>query len=115
MKKYPMIFRTAALLVYLVSVLATSNTAQAILPDPLAKLLNEKGISPSSISILIKEAGASIPLVSHLADTPRNPASTMKLLTTIAAHEKKRDALGINEKKERKLYDMEDRRALSID
>ena len=36
--------------------------------------------------------------------------------TLIKDHiEKKRDALGINEKKERKLYDMEDRRALSID
>jgi carbon-monoxide dehydrogenase catalytic subunit len=36
--------------------------------------------------------------------------------TLIKEHiEKKRDALGINEKKERKLYDMEDRRALSID
>jgi carbon-monoxide dehydrogenase catalytic subunit len=29
--------------------------------------------------------------------------------------ESKRDALGINEEKERKLYDMEDRRALSVD
>ncbi|MEE3293974.1 MAG: D-alanyl-D-alanine carboxypeptidase/D-alanyl-D-alanine-endopeptidase [Pseudomonadota bacterium] len=100
MKKYPMIFRTAALLVCLVSVLATSNAAQAILPDPLAKLLNEKGIPPSSISILIKEAGASIPLVSHLADTPRNPASTMKLLTTIAAL----DLLGPSYRWETKIY-----------
>jgi carbon-monoxide dehydrogenase catalytic subunit len=29
--------------------------------------------------------------------------------------EKKRDALGINVKKERKLYDMEDRRALAVE
>lgn len=33
----------------------------------------------------------------------------------IDAIEKKRDALGINEKKERKLYDMEDRRKLEIE
>ena len=100
MKKHPMIFRAAALLVCLVSVLATSNAAQAILPDRLAKLLNEKGIPPSSISILIKEAGASIPLVSHLADRPRNPASTMKLLTTIAAL----DLLGPSYQWETKIY-----------
>ena len=100
MKKHPMIFRAAALLVCLVSVLATSNAAQAILPDRLAKLLNEKGIPPSSISILIKEAGASMPLVSHLADTPRNPASTMKLLTTIAAL----DLLGPSYQWETKIY-----------
>ncbi len=100
MKKHPMIFRAAALLVCLVSVLATSNAAQAILPDRLAKLLNEKGIPPSSISILIKEAGASIPLVSHLADTPRNPASTMKLLTTIAAL----DLLGPSYQWKTKIY-----------
>ena len=100
MKKHPMIFRAAALLVCLVSVLATSNAAQAILPDRLAKLLNEKGIPPSSISILIKEAGASIPLVSHLADRPRNPASTMKLLTTIAAL----DLLGPSYQWKTKIY-----------
>ena len=100
MKKHPVIFRAAALLVCLVSVLATSNAAQAILPDRLAKLLNEKGIPPSSISILIKEAGASIPLVSHLADRPRNPASTMKLLTTIAAL----DLLGPSYQWKTKIY-----------
>ena len=100
MKNIPMTFRVAAFLVCLISVPATSNAAQAILPDPLANLLNEKGIPPSSISILIKEAGASTPLVSHLADTPRNPASTMKLLTTIAAL----DLLGPSYQWETKIY-----------
>ena len=85
MKNNPMSFRAAALLVCMISVLATSSTAQAIRPDQLANLLKKKGMPSSSVSILIKEAGASMPLVSHLADTPRNPASTMKLLTTIAA------------------------------
>ncbi len=84
-KNNPAIFRAAVLWLGLTSVLVSSNAAQAILPNRLASLLNEEGIPPSSISILIKEAGASMPLVSHLADTPRNPASTMKLLTTSAA------------------------------
>ena len=88
------------LLFCIASVLASSNAAQAILPDRLAKLLNEKGIPPSSISILIKETGASMPLVSHLADTPRNPASTMKLLTTSAAL----DLLGPNYQWATKIY-----------
>ena len=100
MKNNPITFRVAAFLVCLISVPATSNAAQAILPDPLVNLLNEKGIPPSSISILIKEAGASMPLVSHLADTPRNPASTMKLLTTIAAL----DLLGPSYQWETKIY-----------
>ncbi len=100
MKNNPTIFRAAVLLFCLASVLTSSNAAQAILPDRLAKLLNEKGIPPSSISILIKEAGASMPLVSHLADTPRNPASTMKLLTTIAAL----DLLGPNYQWTTKIY-----------
>ncbi len=40
----------------------------------------------------------------------------VKAAEMIAAHiERKRDALGINEEKERKLYDMEDRRTLSIE
>ena len=39
-----------------------------------------------------------------------------KMAKLIIAHiEKKRDALGINAKKERKLYDMEDRRALAVE
>ena len=39
-----------------------------------------------------------------------------KVVKLVIDHiEKKRDALGINEKKERKLYDMEDRRALEIE
>ncbi len=100
MKNNPMSFRAAALLVCMISVLATSSTAQAILPDQLANLLKKKGIPSSSVSILIKEAGASMPLVSHLADTPRNPASTMKLLTTIAAL----DLLGPSYQWETKTY-----------
>ena len=39
-----------------------------------------------------------------------------KMVKLIIAHiEKKRDALGINVKKERKLYNMEDRRSLAVD
>ena len=42
-------------------------------------------------------------------------ADVKQALETICAHiEKKRDALGINRKAERKLYDMKDRRALEI-
>ena len=93
-------FRAAVLWFCLTSVLASSNAAEATLPDRLATLLNEEGIPPSSISILIKEAGTSIPLVSHLADTPRNPASTMKLLTTIAAL----DLLGPGYRWETRIY-----------
>ena len=100
MKNNPTKFRTAFLLFCLASVLASSNAAQAILPDRITTLLDEEGIRPSSISILIKEAGASIPLVSHLADTPRNPASTMKLLTTSAAL----DLLGPNYHWATKIY-----------
>jgi carbon-monoxide dehydrogenase catalytic subunit len=42
----------------------------------------------------------------------RDPVKAAKLM--IEHIESKRDALGINEKKERKLYDMEERRALTV-
>jgi carbon-monoxide dehydrogenase catalytic subunit len=44
--------------------------------------------------------------------TATDPAKAAKLM--IEHIESKRDALGINEKKERKLYDMEERRALTV-
>ena len=96
----PTVFRGIVLLICLASLPTSSNAVQTILQGQLTKLLNDKGISPSSISILIKEVGASIPLVSHLADTPRNPASTMKLLTTSAAL----DLLGPNYHWVTKIY-----------
>ena len=75
--------RLASLLLCLA--LATGQAAD--LPAPVQRVLTGHGIVPADVSILVQEVGATEPVLSHLADTPRNPASVMKLLTTWVALE----------------------------
>jgi D-alanyl-D-alanine carboxypeptidase/D-alanyl-D-alanine-endopeptidase (penicillin-binding protein 4) len=50
-------------------------------------VLSERRLPESSLSVYVREVGAAAPLVTHNAAVPRNPASTMKVLTTYAALE----------------------------
>ena len=67
--------------------LAMTSESRAGLPAGLATLLAQRSVPPESLSVYIKQVGHSSPLVEHLAEVPRNPASTMKLVTTAAALE----------------------------
>ncbi|HSG65982.1 MAG TPA: D-alanyl-D-alanine carboxypeptidase/D-alanyl-D-alanine-endopeptidase, partial [Gammaproteobacteria bacterium] len=60
-------------------------TAQAELPPSLQRILNGHSIPPGDVSLWVQAVAAREPVISHLADTPRNPASTIKLLTTWVA------------------------------
>ena len=53
----------------------------------LDALLQRYRIAPAGFSLYAHEVGQPAPLVSFGADIPRNPASTMKLLTTLVALE----------------------------
>lgn len=64
------------------AVLLPSLTAFAELPDPVQRVLTGLDIPPEDISILVRRVGESEPILSHLPDSPRNPASVMKLVTT---------------------------------
>ncbi|MEQ8860588.1 MAG: D-alanyl-D-alanine carboxypeptidase/D-alanyl-D-alanine-endopeptidase [Pseudomonadales bacterium] len=55
------------------------------LPAPIALAAQSLGLAPSGISLWIQHVDAPEPLLSVNADVPRNPASTMKLVTTLAA------------------------------
>lgn len=55
------------------------------LPEDVLKYLKKKKIAPDELGIYVRDVNADAPLLAHEADTPRNPASTMKLLTTWAA------------------------------
>jgi D-alanyl-D-alanine carboxypeptidase/D-alanyl-D-alanine-endopeptidase (penicillin-binding protein 4) len=57
------------------------------LPPDVARVLTERRIPGTSLSVLVREIGREEPLVSYNAQVPRNPASTMKVLTTYAALE----------------------------
>lgn len=56
------------------------------LPSPVRASLKLRGVSERGMSVYVRPANGSGPAVlTAAADTPRNPASTMKLVTTYAA------------------------------
>lgn len=59
----------------------------AELPAPVAAVVAAKRIPASGVSVYVQELSADEPLVSYNALEPRNPASTIKLLTTWLALE----------------------------
>ncbi|HLF12049.1 MAG TPA: D-alanyl-D-alanine carboxypeptidase/D-alanyl-D-alanine-endopeptidase [Gammaproteobacteria bacterium] len=62
-------------------------TAHAELPPQVERVLTGHGISPDDVSIVVQAVDAAEPILSHLADVPRNPASVMKVVTTWTALE----------------------------
>jgi D-alanyl-D-alanine carboxypeptidase/D-alanyl-D-alanine-endopeptidase (penicillin-binding protein 4) len=60
-------------------------SAAAALPGPVAQALASAGIPEQSVALYVHEIGADRASVSHAAERPLNPASTMKLVTTYAA------------------------------
>ena len=57
------------------------------LPEPVEEALARHRLPAESLSVWVGEAAGGKPLVSHRAEVPRHPASTIKLLTTLAALE----------------------------
>jgi len=64
-----------------------ANDAGAALPPAVARVFHDEGIPLAAIGAYVREIGAARPLVTHRADRPMNPASTMKLVTTFAGLE----------------------------
>ncbi|QOL50742.1 D-alanyl-D-alanine carboxypeptidase/D-alanyl-D-alanine endopeptidase [Massilia litorea] len=69
----------------LAAALFSCLSARAQLPEPVARLLAENGMTPNAVSALVLR-GDQV-LVSHLAERPMQPASTMKLVTTLVSLE----------------------------
>jgi D-alanyl-D-alanine carboxypeptidase/D-alanyl-D-alanine-endopeptidase (penicillin-binding protein 4) len=69
------------------SLLLACAVSAAPLPDTVKQELAKVKIPVESVGIEVREAGKSIPLISHRAEQGMNPASTMKLLTTYASLE----------------------------
>lgn len=57
------------------------------LPPEVERAMSQRKIPGTSLSVLVREVGREEPLLSYNADVPRNPASTIKVLTTYAALE----------------------------
>ena len=78
----------AALTAALALVLAPGMVAAAdALPAPVAAALRAAGVPGSSAALFVQEVGAPRPAVAFNAGAVMNPASTMKLVTTLAALE----------------------------
>jgi D-alanyl-D-alanine carboxypeptidase/D-alanyl-D-alanine-endopeptidase (penicillin-binding protein 4) len=82
----------ATLLSFLAGLLLLAgNPARArdtALPPTFAKALARAQVPAEAVSVVVEEAGGDrAPLLSHRAGTPMNPASVMKLVTTLAALE----------------------------
>jgi D-alanyl-D-alanine carboxypeptidase/D-alanyl-D-alanine-endopeptidase (penicillin-binding protein 4) len=75
-------FRSAAIAAFLSAWLPL---AQAQLPQPVADKLAMAGIAPDAISVLVLRGDSTV--LAHLAERPMNPASTMKLVTTLVGLE----------------------------
>ncbi len=57
------------------------------LPDAVAKVTRRLGVPESALGIIVREIGSGAPLISLNPDAPRNPASTIKIITTLTALE----------------------------
>lgn len=57
------------------------------LPEPIAAVLKQHGMSARGLSLYVQELGQPEPLLTVAADEPRHPASTIKVLTTLVALE----------------------------
>lgn len=66
-------------------IIVLANPALANLPKPIKASIQKYTIPASSVSALVVDLDSQKSLLSHLAGSPRNPASVMKLLTTYAA------------------------------
>ncbi len=63
----------------------TTNAASAALPQALDRVLQAYHLPASSVSALVQAVDADTPLIEVNADVARNPASTIKLITTFVA------------------------------
>jgi D-alanyl-D-alanine carboxypeptidase/D-alanyl-D-alanine-endopeptidase (penicillin-binding protein 4) len=77
----------ACLLVSCCVPLAAPARDRDYLPPEVMKVLAQKHIPGTSVSVLVKEVGRDEPLLSYNSTVPRNPASTMKVVTTWSALE----------------------------
>ena len=61
------------------------HAQRSALPDPVNRVVQRYKLDPSSVSMVVQALDAPEPVLSWNADTPQNPASTIKTLTTLVA------------------------------
>jgi D-alanyl-D-alanine carboxypeptidase/D-alanyl-D-alanine-endopeptidase (penicillin-binding protein 4) len=66
---------------------AVASSDRPYLPPAVEQVMARYKVPGTGLSVYVREIGRDEPLVSYNATVPRNPASTMKLVTTYAALE----------------------------
>lgn len=85
-KPMPLKHLIACILICLSSSLWALNAWSQALPSTVLAALKRAQVPTAAMAVLVLEAdGSAPPRLSHRADQPMNPASVMKLVTTIAA------------------------------
>ena len=77
----------ACLLVLACGTHAAAARDRDYLPPDVQRVMSQQHIPGTALSVLVREVGRDEPLVSYNSAVPRNPASTMKVVTTYAALE----------------------------
>jgi D-alanyl-D-alanine carboxypeptidase/D-alanyl-D-alanine-endopeptidase (penicillin-binding protein 4) len=67
--------------------LAALSAHAGELPPEVERVLSGHGIPANDVSIVVQAVDAAEPVLAHLADVPRSPASVMKIVTTWSALE----------------------------
>ncbi len=62
---------------------ATATALQAALPDPIVDAMRNTGVPANAVALYVREVGKTSPLIDHRGSTAMNPASTMKIVTTL--------------------------------
>jgi len=78
-----LIFRLLA--IWLVTTASTVEAADTDLPLRVQSALNARNVPHDSLSVFVSDVDTGEVVLEWLDDTPRNPASTIKLLTTLVA------------------------------
>ncbi len=79
--------RAAVALTALFGLITLTSATAATLPVALREALRQTGVPAEDVGLFVYDVGAAHPTFEHNADRPMNPASTMKLLTTLAGLE----------------------------
>ena len=77
----------AVVLIAALALAPVEAAGAAALPAPVAAALREAAVPVADAAVVVHEVGAAQPLLAYNAGKPMNPASTMKLVTTLAALE----------------------------
>ncbi len=80
-------FASVCILFVLFLPIAGLSSDQPTLPKPVVDALLRHKLSAENLSVYVRELGSGEEIVSHKAEIARNPASTMKLVTGLAALE----------------------------